>query len=193
MLKKKQQKQTDTEHSLEEELKENEDIGTETLEGPPEWQVKAEEYLTDLKRTQADFENYKKRQGEAQKELRGMLIEKLVLDIIPVLDNFRQATLHVPPEQKDSPWVTGIQYIEKQLEAVLTDNGLHIIEVKAGDTFDTSIHEAVDTQPSTKNTEQETESGQQEIESMEHVVAQVVQKGYQFGERVIRPAKVIVK
>ena len=71
-------------------------------------------HLNDLKRLQADFENYRKRQAESQRELGGYLIEKLVLDIVPVLDNFRSATMHVPPEQKDSPWVVGIQYIEKQ-------------------------------------------------------------------------------
>jgi len=144
-----------------------------------EWQVKAEEYLTDLKRTQADFENYKKRQAESQKELGGYLIEKLVLDIIPVLDNFRAATSHVPPEQKDSPWVTGIQYIEKQLEDVVKQNGVEVIEAKEGDTFDPSIHEAV--------------SHEGETETEGHTVAKVLQNGFRIGSKVIRPAKVSVK
>ncbi|MFZ2299881.1 MAG: nucleotide exchange factor GrpE [Candidatus Moraniibacteriota bacterium] len=141
----------------------------------------AEEYLNDLKRCQAEFENYKKRQAAQQKELGGYLIEKLVLDIIPVLDNFRSATLHVPAEQKDSPWVVGIQYIEKQLESVLTDNGMRTIEVTEGEAFDPKIHEAVDSQQSTDNSQQE-----------KQVVAKVIQKGYRFGDRVIRPAKVTV-
>lgn len=141
----------------------------------------AEEYLNDLKRLQADFENYKKRQQESQKELSGYLIGKLVLDIIPVLDNFRQATLHVPPEHKDSPWVTGIQYIEKQLETVLTDNGMQTIEVKEGDDFDPTIHEAIS---------HEHESGE---DADKHTIAQVIQKGYRLGDKVIRAARVIVK
>ncbi len=150
--------------------------------------VKEQEYLSDLKRLQADFENYRKRQQESQKELKGMLIEKLVLDVIPVLDNFRSATEHVPSEQKDSPWVIGIQYIEKQLETVLTDNGMQTIEVKEGDDFDTAIHEAISKESVADNVQSITEEKEEA-----HVVAKVLQKGYRFGERVIRPAKVIVK
>lgn len=147
-----------------------------------DWQAKADEYLGDLKRMQAEFENYKKRQVASQKELGGYLIEKLVLDIIPVLDNFRSATLHVPAEQKESPWVIGIQYIEKQLESVLVDNGMQTIEVKEGEEFDPNIHEAISQ-----------ESSESESPDEKHKVATVIQKGYKFGERVIRPAKVTVK
>ena len=165
-----------------EELTEN----TEEGEEKSEWQVKAEEYLTDLKRLQADFENYKKRQAESQKELGGYLIEKLILDIVPVLDNFRSATMHVPPEQKDSPWVTGIQYIEKQLEDVVKSNGVEVIEVKEGDAFDPTIHEALESQ---QKTEDDVEEGDEE---KSHVVVKVLQKGFRLAGKVIRPAKVTV-
>ena len=152
---------------------------TEEGEEKSEWQVKAEEYLTDLKRLQADFENYKKRQVESQKELGGYLIEKLILDIVPVLDNFRSATMHVPPEQKDSPWVTGIQYIEKQLETVLTENGVTLIDAEPGTLFDPNLHEAVGTEENEGNTEQ-------------HKITQVLQKGYKVGNKVVRAARVNV-
>jgi len=152
---------------------------TEEMLEESDWQSKSEEYLDDLKRCQADFENYKKRQQESQKELSGYLIEKLVLDIIPVLDNFRAATMHVPPEQKDSPWVVGIQYIEKQLETVLIENGMQTIEANEGDTFDPNIHEAV--------------SDESEGESEKHTIAKVIQKGYRLGDKVIRAARVAVK
>lgn len=142
--------------------------------------IRSQEYLNDLKRLQADFENYKKRQAANQKELGGYLIEKLVLDIIPVLDNFRSATQHVPEEQKESPWVVGIRYIEKQLETVLTDNGMQTIEAKEGEEFDPKIHEAVSSE------------GNGENGSQKHLIAKVLQKGYKFGEKVIRPARVIV-
>jgi len=161
--------------------------------------LRNEELLNDLKRCQADFENYKKRQAETQKMLGGYLIEKLVLDIVPVLDNFRSATLHVPPEEKDSPWVIGIQYIEKQLETVLTDNGIQTIEVKEGEEFDPKIHEAVsNAEPTTNNQQPTTEEDASEAGSQSSVVSRqsivkVIQKGYKFGNRVIRPAKVTVK
>ena len=187
MLKKKQtESTTEPEENVVEQTEPTEI--TEEMEEKSEWQVKAEEHLADLQRTQADFENYKRRQTETQKELKGMLIENLVLDIVPVLDNFRQATEHVPTEQKESPWVVGIQYIEKQLETVLTDNGMQVIAVKEGDAFDTTIHEAVSSEPSSAKAPEG-----QGNESKHHVVAKVLQNGYRFGERVIRPAKVIVK
>ncbi len=194
MLKKKTMNDEEQEVSSKEQAGE-EDMSSSTLvdEEKSEWQVKAEEYLTDLKRTQADFENYKKRQAESQKELGGYLIEKLVLDIVPVLDNFRSATMHVPPEQKDSPWVVGIQYIEKQLEDVVKSNGVEVIEVKEGDAFDPTIHEALDSQQTTNNREQPTDSEEQEAEEKPHTVVKVLQKGFKLGGKVIRPAKVTVK
>jgi len=146
--------------------------------------LKEREYLNDLKRLQADFENYKKRQAESQKELAGYLIEKLLFDIIPVLDNFRMATGHVPEDAKDSPWVTGIQYIEKQLEDALKGHGVEVMEVKEGDVFDPSIHEAISSEQGTGSKEQEDEK---------QIVAKVLQNGYRIGGRVVRPAKVTVK
>lgn len=146
------------------------------------------EYLIDLKRVQADFENYKKRQAESQKELGGYLIEKLVLDIVPVLDNFRSATMHVPPEQKDSPWVVGIQYIEKQLETVLVDNGVTPIDAEPGEAFDPNLHEAVSSESDAVEAE-----GGEPVEPKGHKIAKVLQKGYKVGTKVVRPARVTVK
>lgn len=151
--------------------------------------TEAEEYLEGWKRTQAEFENYKKRQAASQKELGGYLIEKLLLDIIPVLDNFHQATQHVPEDQKNNSWVVGIQYIEKQLEDVLKANGVDMVEAKEGDLFDPKIHEAVNHEPSSA----EATDGQGESEEEKHVVSKMLQKGFKIGERIIRPAKVTTK
>jgi molecular chaperone GrpE len=171
---------------------------TSTESGENTAQDMASEYLRDLQRCQADFANYKKRQQESQKELAGYLIEKLVMEITPVLDNFQMATSHVPAEAANSPWVTGIQYIEKQLEKVLTDNGMEVIAVKEGDVFDPSVHEAISEQKtedaaaidmSTKAADTPTEA----VKVNEQVIAQVLQKGYKIGNKVIRPAKVSVR
>lgn len=187
MLKKKPTMNEEEEESSKEQAGEEPMTNENTDEVKSEWQVKAEEYLDDLKRTQADFENYKKRQAESQKELGGYLIEKLVLDIVPVLDNFRAATSHVPPEQKDSPWVVGIQYIEKQLEDVVKSNGVEVIEVNVGDAFDPTIHEAVSSESGTVEAE-----GGEPVEPENHTVVKVLQKGFKLGGKVIRPAKVTV-
>jgi molecular chaperone GrpE len=132
-------------------------------------------YLEDLKRSQADFENYKRRQAESQKELTGYLTEKIVRDITPVLDNFYQALAFVPEDQKESSWITGITYIQKQLLDALMAHGLTEITVRVGDAFDPNIHEAI---------ESEGEDGSK--------ISKVLQPGYKIGERVIKPAKVRV-
>ncbi|MBP6889478.1 MAG: nucleotide exchange factor GrpE [Candidatus Moranbacteria bacterium] len=149
----------------------------------------ASEYLNDLQRLQADFENFKKRQATREKEIAGYLIEKLVMDIVPVMDNFRMATEHVPEAERASPWVTGIQYIEKQLEKVLMENGVTTLEVKVGDVFDPTVHEALEqtTVDDGANEETKDRGGDSQI------ITKVLQNGFKIGERIIRPAKVAVK
>lgn len=148
--------------------------------------LQEQSYLNDLLRLQADFDNYKKRQTEAEKSLKEYLIQGLVLDIIPVLDNFNAATQHVPEEQKSSPWVVGIQYIEKQLADVLAERGVQALVPTIGEPFDPSKHEAI---------EKEAESPElvEGKEKTEDTIAKVLQKGYQLGDRIIRPAKVTIK
>ena len=175
----------------EEEIVSEETTVLETLEPdiPKTDAELAAEYLNDLQRLQADFENYKKRQVTREKEIAGYLIEKLVMDIVPVMDNFRMATEHVPEADRASPWVTGIQYIEKQLEKVLTENGVSTIEVRVGDAFDPTIHEALEQ----VTADGENEATEEAKESDTQTVTKVLQNGFKIGERVIRPAKVTVK
>ncbi len=147
---------------------------------------KAQEYLEmkgaldNWKRAVADFENYKKRQAEGQKELIAFSNINLILAILPVLDNFYVSINHIPEEQKKSPWVTGIMHIQKQLEAVLKDFGTAEIKVIAGDKFDPAIHEALENKDCPP-------------EKCKNIIKQIVQKGYKIEERVIRPARVIVE
>ncbi len=138
------------------------------------------QYLPDVQRLRADYENYKKRVKNDERELYGHLSAQIVTELIPVLDNFHAATEHVPSEAAGSPWVTGITYIEKQFEDVLRNYGVEPLEVKPGDLFDPTRHEALDH----KATEGEA-SKQLKIEK-------VVQKGYQIKGKLVRPAKVIV-
>jgi molecular chaperone GrpE len=147
--------------------------------------IQERSYLDDLKRLQADFDNYKKRQSEAEKSLKEYLIQGIVLDIIPVLDNFNAATQHVPEAEKTSPWVVGISYIEKQLEAVLKEHGVTTIEPNIGDTFDPTKHEAIEKEAEAKEFA--------EGEEIKDIISKVHQKGYQLGDRVIRAAKVTIK
>ena len=152
---------------------------TETQEEKSEWQVKAEEYLNDLKRVQADFENYKRRQETQSKEFSSHLAKSIVTDLIPVLDNLHAASEHVPADLVESPWVTGITYIEKQFEDALRNYGVEPIEVSVGDKFNPAEQEIVSVEKGSE-------------ENAEHTVTKVLQKGYKVGDRVIKAVKVIV-
>ncbi len=131
------------------------------------------------RRCVADFDNYKKRQAQTQKDLTAYAAEGVIMDLLPVVDNFHAATDHIPADQADNPWVTGIMYIRQQMEKVFEEKGVTRMEVKSGDVFDPSRMEAV------KENEDDTIDG-------DAVVKKVVQPGYMMGERVLRVARVAV-
>lgn len=139
---------------------------------------KTKEYLDGWKRCQADFENYKKMQIESQREFVKYAGQNIVMQIIPVLDNFHMSTDHIPKDQKDGGWVVGIMHIQKQLENVLAENGVEEIPAKEGDKFDPAIHEAIE------DSDKKEAAGDK--------VKKVLLKGYKMGNKIIRPAKVIV-
>ncbi|MDD3498224.1 MAG: nucleotide exchange factor GrpE [Candidatus Moranbacteria bacterium] len=144
----------------------------------------AQEYLDGWKRCQAEFDNYKKRQAESNKSVIRYATESIVLQILPVLDNFSSSVEHIPEDQKDNPWVTGIMHIKKQLEDVLRENGIEEIDIKMGDNFDTKFCEAID------KGDKEQAIGEKGGDGK---VDKVVLKGYKIGDKIIRPARVIVK
>ncbi|MDD5397145.1 MAG: nucleotide exchange factor GrpE [Candidatus Moranbacteria bacterium] len=147
-------------------------------------QKKVLENLDGWQRCQADFENYKKRSAEAQKDLIKYATQNIILEILPVIDNFHASTDHIPTEQKDNSWVTGIMYIQKQLENIVTENGVEEIEVKEGDSFDPIFHEAIENH----------ECSDCKIEhKYKNKIKKVLTKGYKIGDRVIRAARVIVE
>ena len=160
----------------EEKIKEDVVIEEETELNKLEKQAK--EYLDGWKRCQADFENYKKMQIESQREFVKYAGQNIVLQIIPVLDNFHMSTDHIPEDQKDGGWVVGIMHIQKQLENVLAENGVDEIETKIDDKFNPEIHEAVE------NNDKKEIAGDK--------VKKVLLKGYKMGNKIIRPVKVIV-
>ena len=161
---------------------------TEKLTDTEKSENKEQEYLMGWRRCLADFENYKKRQQESAKNIGGYVKEDMILQIIPVIDNFHSAIEHIPAEQKEMPWVVGIMHIQKQLEDILKENGVVEIPVKVGDEFDPNLHEAI-------ASNQEAASSEQEKEEKENAnkITRIVLKGYRLGEKVIRAARVIVE
>jgi molecular chaperone GrpE len=147
----------------------------ETLEQAlSEEKEKAEKYLTNWQRCQADFVNYKQRSEQEKKETIDFANSALVSRLLPIMDDLERAFASIPAELDESSWTEGIKLIYNKLKATLEAQGLTEIEAK-GELFDPHLHEAV--------MQQEGEDG---------TVIEETQKGYKFRERVIRPSLVIV-
>lgn len=154
-------------------------MNEENMLTPEELQAKCDEYLTGWKRALADYDNLKKDQGRERAEMRQAATADAAARIIPVLDNFDTAVKFVPEgiDDKLRNWLIGILFVQTQLEEVLRQMGLADYG-ELGDAFDANLHDAVG--------ERETEG------ATTGTVAEVVARGWKLGEKIIRPAKVIV-
>ena len=157
--------------------------------------LRESEALAGWQRCLADFDNYKKRQAESAKTQAQYAAQDLVTRLLPVLDNFQASVAHVPAEHANSPWVTGLSYIHKQLNDVLAESGVAVMEVTVGDVFDPARHEAVhDSTDASENAEkEEEESADKKDSDAPQKIAKVVAQGYMMGDKVLRPARVVVK
>jgi molecular chaperone GrpE len=144
-----------------------------------ELKIKSAENLAGWKRALADYKNFKKRQSENEKELIKYSNENLILEILPVLDNFRHAYKGLPKEMEGNAWAEGIKYIKAQFEDVLRNSGVEEIK-SVGEEFDPEIHEAVE---EIKSKDKKFKKG---------VIVEEVIKGYRLNGKVIRAAKVKV-
>jgi molecular chaperone GrpE len=134
-----------------------------------------DEYLALAQRVQADFDNYRKRAVRDQERLVAHAHERLVRDLLPILDDLERA-LEAAERHEDAQLVDGVKLVEKSLRAALAKEGL--TEIDTSGRFDPHVHEALLAQPS-----DDAEPGS---------VLDVVQRGYRLGDRVVRPARVIV-
>ena len=133
-----------------------------------------DEYLNDLKRVAADFENYRKRVARDQEGLVARAHERLVKELLPVLDDLERA-LEAAAQHEEAKLEEGVRLVHRELVAALAREGL--VEVETDGQFDPHVHEALLSQPS------EQEDGS---------VIEVLQKGYRLGDKVLRPARVVV-
>jgi molecular chaperone GrpE len=140
-------------------------------------QRRSEEYLDMLRRSQADFINYRRRVGQEQEEASMAAQIALLARLLPVLDDLGRALCATPPELARQPWVQGLHLVARRLAATLAELGIRQIG-RQGELFDPRLHEAValDTQSCVT----------------EGTVMQVVRPGYMLGERIVRPAQVVV-
>lgn len=134
----------------------------------------AEANFKHWQRTAADFQNYKRRVEQERGESARFASAALVINILPVYDDLDRAVNSVDAHLAGLNWVQGVIAIERKFSLLLEAMGVRELSA-AGEAFDPARHEAVGKQAGT-----------------EGVVLHVVQKGYMLGEKVIRPAMVIV-
>lgn len=127
-------------------------------------------------RLMAEFQNYKKRVAKEKNDIREYATEKLVMELLPVLDNFERA-LAASAEDDPAGYAKGMELIFTQMVTELQKSGLTEVEAEGRD-FDPTKHNAVMTEEN-----EELESGK---------VSKVLQKGYALNDKVIRPSMVAV-
>lgn len=127
-----------------------------------------------LKRTAAEFDNFKKRTERERASVAEYAKAGIIKQILPILDNIDRASA---ADKSGEDYLKGIELIIKQFEALAGNLGIEEV-AKVGDTFDPNFHEAV------MHIEDETLG--------ENIISQVLQKGYKLGDTVIRAAMVQV-
>jgi molecular chaperone GrpE len=133
-----------------------------------------DDYLDALRRLKAEFDNYRKRAARDQSDLIARASERLVKELLPVLDDLERA-LEAAAEHEEATLEDGVRLVHRSLADILARQGL--IEVAVDGPFDPHTQEALLSQPSP---------------DPEGTVLQVVQKGYRLGDRVLRPARVVI-
>jgi molecular chaperone GrpE len=144
---------------------------------PPEadrLRAERDEYLNDLRRVAADFDNFRKRAARERDELFSRANERLMKELLPVLDDLSRA-LEAAEQHEEAKLEEGVRLVHRQLAQLLEKEGL--AEIDTGGKFDPHVHEALLSQRS---------------DAEEGSVIEVLQKGYRLGDRVLRPARVVV-
>jgi molecular chaperone GrpE len=133
-----------------------------------------DDYLDALQRLKAEFDNYRKRVARDQQELAARAHERLVRELVPVLDDLERA-LEFAAAHEEAQLEDGVRLVHRALADALAKEGL--AEIPTEGKFDPHTQEALLSQPS---------------EAEEGTVIQVLQKGYVLGDRVLRPARVVI-
>ena len=138
--------------------------------------VKAErdELFDRLQRLAAEFDNFRKRSLREQAAMATRANERLVKELLPILDDLGRA-LEAAAEHEEAKLEEGVRLVHRSLADVLAREG--VAEIATDGKFDPHVHEALLSQPSDQE---------------EGSVIEVVQKGYKLGDRVIRPARVVI-
>ena len=126
----------------------------------------------------AEFENYKKRTSKERMDLFKTANQEVIVAMLPVVDDFERAMKELSKEQ-DSELYKGVSLIQNKFIGVLKNKGLEEVVVSAGDTFDSEMHDAITQIPAPDK-------------KMKGKVIDVIEKGFQLGDKIIRHPKVVV-
>ena len=138
-----------------------------------------EEYLTGWQKERADFANYKRQEDDRRANFSESIRERILTRFLSVMDSFNMAFANKEAWNKvDENWRKGVEYIHSQMSTVFEEYGVKEVG-EEGEAFDPNIHQSIDMVETDKK-------------ELDHKVANIVQKGYMLGGRVIRPAKVNV-
>jgi molecular chaperone GrpE len=138
-----------------------------------------EEYLTGWQKERAEFANYRKQEDERKAIFSEAMRERILTRFLSVMDSFNMAFANKEAWEKvDDNWRKGVEYIYAQMNTIFEEYDVKPVG-EEGEAFDPNIHQSIDVIETDKK-------------ELEHKVANVIQKGYKLGERVIRPARVNV-
>ena len=137
-------------------------------------QAERDELFDRLQRLAAEFDNFRKRSARDAAATLGRANERLVKELLPVLDDLGRA-LEAAEEHEGAKLEEGVRLVHRSLADLLAKEGL--AEIETDGAFDPHVHEALLSQPS---------------DAEEGSVIEVVQKGYKLGDKVLRPARVVV-
>jgi molecular chaperone GrpE len=138
---------------------------------------RVEECMDLLRRTQADFVNYRRQMIKEQSESRIAAQSALLSQLLPVLNDLERTLNKVPPELSNDPWVQGIRLVARRISTLFEQLGIQQVGTP-GEPFDPHQHEAIATE--------------MRSDVPEGTILRVDRPGYLAGERVIRPAQVVV-
>ena len=127
----------------------------------------------------AEFENYKKRTTKERIELFKTASQDVIISVLPVLDDFERALMHIEDDKEAEELRKGVLLIYNKLISTLEQKGLTKIEVRQGDTFNADNHEAITQIPAPS-------------EDLKGKIIDVIEAGYKLGEKVIRFPKVVI-
>lgn len=127
----------------------------------------------------AEFENYKRRTAKERIELFSTASEDVMKTLLPVVDDFERALVHLKGSEGADELEKGVDLIYQKLIKTLEQKGLKVVEVASGDSFDADKHEAVTQIPAPSD-------------DMKGKIIDVIEKGYKLGDKIIRFPKVVI-